>query len=160
MCLPHEIARNSCYSIRAAIALLEGVRPQDEIEGMLAVQMAATHDAALEYLRRATIPEQTFAGCEQSLKQGAKLLAIYTQQMAALDKHRGKGQQKVTVEHVASGGQGIVENVEHGRASRGSRRQRSEPNRMELPSSIPHGPDGVSAPRSGEPARLKKGGLE
>jgi hypothetical protein len=43
-------------------------------------------------------------------------MALYAQQMAALDKHRGRGQQKVTVEHVHvhSGGQAIVGNVERG----------------------------------------------
>jgi len=43
-------------------------------------------------------------------------MSLYVKQLAALDKHRGKGQQKVTVEHVnvASGGQAIVGNVSHG----------------------------------------------
>jgi hypothetical protein len=43
-------------------------------------------------------------------------MALYAQQVAALNKHRGKGQQKVTVEHVyvAPGGQAIVGNVEAG----------------------------------------------
>ena len=43
-------------------------------------------------------------------------MALYTQQVAALNKHRGKGQQKVTVEHVNvhAGGQAVVGNVEMG----------------------------------------------
>lgn len=43
-------------------------------------------------------------------------MALYAQQMAALDKHWGKGQQKLTVEHihVHSGGQAIVGHVERG----------------------------------------------
>ena len=43
-------------------------------------------------------------------------MALYLKQVAALDKHRGKGQKKVTVEHVhvAAGGQAIVGNVEAG----------------------------------------------
>jgi hypothetical protein len=46
-------------------------------------------------------------------------MTLYAKQLEALNKHRGKGQQKVTVEHVhvAPGGQAIVGNVETGRAS-------------------------------------------
>jgi hypothetical protein len=42
-----------------------------------------------------------------------KLLRTYTKQMEALQRYRGKGQQKVTVEHVRvhSGGQAIVGTV-------------------------------------------------
>lgn len=51
---------------------------------------------------------------DQNLKHAVKLLGIYERQLAALDKHRGKGQQKITVEHVTveAGGQAIVGNVE------------------------------------------------
>lgn len=40
-------------------------------------------------------------------------MSLYTQQLAALDKRRGKGQQKMTVEYdnVEAGGQAIVGNV-------------------------------------------------
>ncbi len=60
------------------------------------------------------IVEQSFESREQNLKHAEKLTSIYTHQMAALDKHRGKGQQKVTVEyvHVAAGGQAMVGHIE------------------------------------------------
>lgn len=85
---------------------------------MLAVQMIGTHAAAMECLRRAMLPEQTFAGRDMALKHAHKLMTLYTQQLAALDKHRGKGQQKITVERVTvqSGGQAIVGNVDAGAA--------------------------------------------
>jgi hypothetical protein len=100
--------------IVGAVALLRGINPVDEIEGLLATQMVATHSAAMECLRRAIIPGQTLAGCEQNWKHAAKLLSIYTRQMDALNKHRGKGQQKVTVEYVnvEAGGQAVVGHVE------------------------------------------------
>ncbi len=96
--------------------LYESLMPSDGLEGMLAIQMVGTHHAALECLRRAAVPEQTLASRDMNLKHAAKLIALYNQQVAALDKHRGKGQQKVTVEHVyvAPGGQAIVGNVEAG----------------------------------------------
>jgi hypothetical protein len=111
-----EAERNA--RIKSAIALLQGIKPSDEIEGMLASQMVATHSAAMECLRRSMIPEQTFAGREQSLKHASKLMLVYARQMDALNKHRGKGQQRVTVEHVhvEAGAQAVVGNIESGRS--------------------------------------------
>ena len=103
----------------SAISMLQGIGPTGEVEGLLAAQMVATHNAAMECLRRAMIPEQSFHGRDQNLKHAAKLLSIYTRQIDVLDKHRGKGQQKVTVEYVniESGGQAVVGHVESGRAA-------------------------------------------
>jgi hypothetical protein len=97
-----------------AVEQFESLAPADGAEGMLALQMVGTHDAALECLRRAALSGQTYAGRDMALKHAHKLMSLYTQQLAALNKHRGKGQQKVTVEHVnvAAGGQAIVGNVE------------------------------------------------
>lgn len=102
--------------VKAALAVLKGIKPSDELEGLLAAQMVATHEAAMECLRRAMIAEQTFDGRDQNLKHAAKLLGLYARQMETLDKHRGKGRQKITVEHVnvEPGGQAIVGSVELG----------------------------------------------
>ena len=101
--------------VRSAMGMLEGMRLSDQMEQLLGAQMIGVHSAAMECLRRAMIPEQTFEGREANLKQATKLLALYEKQLAALDKRRGKGQQKVTVEHVQvqAGGQAIVGTVEH-----------------------------------------------
>jgi hypothetical protein len=103
--------------IQVAIAALRGIKPQDGTEGMLATQMVATHNAAMECLRRAMIANQTFEGRDSNLRHAAKLLSIFAKQLEVLNKNRGKGQQKVTVEHVQvqSGGQAIVGSVEHKR---------------------------------------------
>jgi len=87
--------------------------------------MVATHSAAMEGLKRAMLPGQTFEGRDQNLKHATKLLSLYARQVEVLDKHRGKGQQKVTVEHVhvEKGGQAIVGNVETGGTKR---RRKSE----------------------------------
>lgn len=97
----------------AALTSLKLLAPRDEFESMLASQMITTHAAAMEAFRRAALPDQTFAGRDMNLKHAQKLLALYVRQMEALDKHRGKGQQKITVEHVnvEAGGQAIVGNV-------------------------------------------------
>jgi hypothetical protein len=100
----------------AALSLLAGISPSDEFEGMLAAQILASHNAAMECYRRAMIAEQTFEGRKENLGQANKLSRTHATLLEALNRHRGKGQQKVTVEHVHvhSGGQAIVGNVEGG----------------------------------------------
>ena len=112
---------------RAAYDALQKIAPATELEGMLAAQMISTHNAAMECLRRAMTEDQTFEGRDQNLKHAAKLLGLYERQLAALDKHRGKGQQKITVEHVTveAGGQAIVGNV--GTTDGPSRRKKVAP---------------------------------
>ncbi len=100
--------------VRAAIAALRGIKPQDEIEGMLATQMVATHSAAMECFRLSMIQGQTFKGRDNNLRHAAKLLSIFAKQLETLNRNRGKGHQKVTVEHVnvESGGQAMVGHFE------------------------------------------------
>jgi hypothetical protein len=102
--------------INAAVAGLIGISPKDELEGMLAAQLVACHNASMECHRRAMIGEQTFEGRRENLGQANKLSRTYATLLDALNRHRGKGQQKVTVEHVHvhSGGQAIVGNLEGG----------------------------------------------
>lgn len=106
-----------------AIEMLLELRPGDGLEGMLATQMIACHEAALNCLSRAQNPQNSFEGRHENLKQAQKLLSLYIKQMQALDKHRGKGQQSVTVKHVhvESGGQAVVGNVTTGRGEKPSK---------------------------------------
>ncbi len=96
-----------------AYALI-GIAPQSELEGMLAAQLIACHNASMECYRRAMIGEQTLQGRRENLNQANKLSRTYATLLESLNLHRGKGQQKVTVEHVHvhEGGQAIVGNVE------------------------------------------------
>ena len=94
----------------ATVAGLIGIGPKDELEGMVAAQLLAAHNAAMECYRRAMLDEQTFEGRRENLTQANKLSRTYALLLDALNRHRGKGQQKVTVEHVHvnAGGQAIV----------------------------------------------------
>ncbi len=125
--LPAELSEEErLQHIRAAMAALRGIKPQDEIEGMLATQMVATHSAAMECLRRSMIPEQSLEGRDNNLRHAAKLLSIFTKQLETLNKNRGKGQQKMTIEHVnvESGGQAMVGHFE---ADAGAKQSIPEP---------------------------------
>ena len=99
--------------LSATVAGLAGIGPKDELEGMMSAQLIAAHNAAMECYRRAMIGEQTFEGRRENLNQANKLSRTWATMLDALNKHRGKGQQKVTVEHVTvnEGGQAIVGNV-------------------------------------------------
>jgi hypothetical protein len=96
--------------LSATVAALIGIAPKDELEGMMAAQLIAAHNAAMECYRRAMIGEQTFEGRRENLAQANKLSRSFATLLEALNRHRGKGQQKVTVEHVHvhSGGQAVV----------------------------------------------------
>ena len=98
----------------ATTAALIGIGPRDELEGMIAAQLLAAHNAAMECYRRAMLSEQTFEGRRENLNQANKLSRTYTTLLEALNRHRGKGQQKVTVEHVHvhAGGQAVVGMIE------------------------------------------------
>jgi hypothetical protein len=102
---------------RAAFATLKALAPRDEVEGMLAAQMVATHAAAMECLRRAMIENQYPEARDRNLKHAAQLLGVYTRQLEALDKHRARDQPRIAGEPVAvsQGGQPISGDVDAGR---------------------------------------------
>jgi hypothetical protein len=100
--------------ISAMLAPMTGMKPRDELEGMLIAQAIASHNAAMECYRRAN--GQTFEARHENLKQAEKLSRTYAALVEALDRHRGKGQQRITVEHVnvQAGGRAIVGSVTSG----------------------------------------------
>ena len=97
------------------IAVIDGVRPANEIEAMLASQLAVTHSLALDFLIRAKnadqIPQFDSAG-----RMAAKLLVAFAGHVELLTKLQRGGNQTVRVEHVHvyPGGQAIVGNVNTG----------------------------------------------
>ena len=80
----------------AARILLEDINPAAGVESMLAVQMVATHEAAMECLRRAMTPvkgdQPSPDGSDQNLKHSERLLALYARQMDVLGRHRTREQ--------------------------------------------------------------------
>jgi hypothetical protein len=124
--------------IKAALAGLIGIAPKDELEGMMAAQLVAAYSAAMECYRRAMIGDQTFDGRSENLNQANKLSRTFTMLLDALNRNRGKGQQKISVEHVHvhSGGQAIVGVVE----STGGG-HRSKPEEQSHAKQISHAPE-------------------
>ena len=122
--------------INRVLAAVTGIGATDETEGMLATQMVATHAAAIDMLRRSKDAE-TLLARERYGNLAVKLLRIFAAQVEALQRYRGKGQQKVTVEHVHvhAGGQAIVGAVT---AGEGGKEKSDE--QVHAPSQITHEP--------------------
>jgi hypothetical protein len=116
MCsLPPEMRSIDSYS-DAVFAMLEGIKPQDTLEGMLAAQMIAVHMISLSMAGRCVVEGQTVDGVNSGINRMAKLMRTFTSQMEALQRYRGKGKQTIQVQHVQvnEGGQAVVGNVQGG----------------------------------------------
>jgi hypothetical protein len=98
------------------VAGLTGIAPRDEVEGMLAAQMLACHDTAMGCFRDALNSKLHGRLWHEYLEQAGKLTRAFAMLLDALNRHRGKGMQKITVEHVHahSGGQAVVGILEGG----------------------------------------------
>jgi hypothetical protein len=120
---PEPKARLDAYY--ANLAFIAGVNPKDVIEGMMAAQLFASHAASMECYRRAMLPDQSMEGRAANLVQAAKLTRANAAVVEALTKHRNKGKQKITIEHVhvydggqaafianAAPGEGVAKNKE------------------------------------------------
>jgi hypothetical protein len=97
----------------AAVALIRELAPGSGVEALLAVQMVAVHNTALEQLRRAMLPDQPSVIVDSTANRAARLLRLFADQVAALQKLRGPQSsvpQTVNVRfvQVEAGGQAIV----------------------------------------------------
>jgi hypothetical protein len=97
------------------LSMVKGIEPRDQLEAMLALQMAAIHNATMTFSRRLahveTIPQQDSANNALN-----KLARTFTTQIEALKRYRSTGEQKVTVQHVTvnDGGQAVIGHVSTG----------------------------------------------
>ncbi len=109
----------------------------------MAAQLIAAHNAAMECYRRAMLGEQSTEGRRENLSQANKLSRTWATLLDALNKHRGKGQQKVTVEHVHvhAGGQAVVGAVEAGHGPRMGGGDRGKSEEQPHARSIAHAPE-------------------
>ncbi len=91
------------------MAVVQSIEPRDELEAMLAAQMAAVHMATMTVARRVAQVE-TIAMQDSTERAFNKLARTFAVQMEALKRYRTGGEQKVTVQHVTvnEGGQAIV----------------------------------------------------
>jgi len=95
------------------LSIIKDVAPKDQLETLLAAQMAAVHLATMTFAKR--------LGCSENLLQQDsaertfnKLARTFTGQLEALKRYRTGGEQRLTVTHVTvnDGGQAIVGSVQ------------------------------------------------
>ena len=113
-----------------AMAVVQGIEPRNELEAMLAAQMAMVHIATMWFARSLshvdTLPQQ-----DSAVGALTRLTRTFATQMEALKRYRGTGEQKVTVQHqhvtVNDNARALVGNVTPGGVRRKSERQPHEP---------------------------------
>jgi hypothetical protein len=80
-------------AVNAALAFVEGAKPQDELECALALQMACTHTAAMAVLRRIGSGSGGDRNLAANASAVARLLRAYAMQVETLRRWRHVGSQ-------------------------------------------------------------------
>jgi hypothetical protein len=96
-------------TLNAALAIIDSMQPQSELEALLAVQIVATSFSGLRFLRQS----QTFMTKDFIDVYGnyaIKLLRLQGEMIQTFERYRRGNKQTVEVRHVHihSGGQGVV----------------------------------------------------
>jgi len=83
------------------LSVVKSIEPKDQMEAMLAAQMAAVHMATMTFARRLAhvdnIQQQ-----DSAEKAFNKLARTFTSQMETLKRYRSEGQQKILVQHTTT----------------------------------------------------------
>ncbi|MEM1380877.1 MAG: hypothetical protein AAGH41_09665 [Pseudomonadota bacterium] len=96
--LPNEVEAKQ--RAEHQIAALFGMKPKDELEGLVASQILLANSAACECFRLAAIPEQHPEYREMNIKLAVKAQGSMVKLIESLQKLQGKaGQQSVHVHH-------------------------------------------------------------
>jgi hypothetical protein len=109
-------------TVNAAIVLIASVKPQNELEALIAVQIVATGFAALKFLRRGqAVLEEAYISVYGGY--ATRLLRLQLELIQALDKHRRGQKQTVQARdvHIHSGAQGVVGIINSGKDGSGGR---------------------------------------
>ena len=128
--------------LNSLLAVIDGVQPANEIEAMLAAQIAVTHRLAMELVNRTRradeIPKFDCAG-----RMATKMLQAFTAQVDLLHRLKRGPAQVVRVEHVHvhPGGQAVVGHVVTTRGAIGTRGGGGEENEHQ-----PHAKGELPAP--------------
>ena len=114
-------------TLNAVLAVIDGVRPTDEVEAMLGAHMALANIALLDLFARmrAAVAGHRYEGdgirrLEVLANLTNKFMRTYAMQFDFLARKRRKGEQNIKVKHVHvyAGGQAVVGNISH-RGERG-----------------------------------------
>ena len=91
---------NGTEAGRAIATGLLDINSTDPIEGMLAAQIIAAHEASMHLRQLAWVPEQGFEAATKFLELAEKAARTVGILSERLDQHRGRSQQQIIVKHV------------------------------------------------------------
>ena len=96
-------------TVNAGLAIIDGMRPQSELEALLAVQIIAAGFSGLRFLRQSHT-QMTEDYIDVYGKYAIKLLRLQNEMIQTYERLRRGSKQTVEVRHVHihSGGQGVV----------------------------------------------------
>jgi hypothetical protein len=104
-------------TLNAALAIITSMRPDNELEALLAIQIIATGFSGMRFLRQSH-RHMTQEFIDVYGGYALKLLRLQSELIQTFDRHRRGNRQTVEVRHVHiyPGGQGVVGIVNQGRA--------------------------------------------
>jgi hypothetical protein len=120
---PNPFEQLDQATLNAAIALVASMKPQTELEALLAVEIAAVGFAGHKFLRQSQHQlDEVYIGVYGNY--AVKLLRLQLDMIQALDRHRRGNTQTVEVRHVHihSGAQGVVGIVNAGEGEGGGQK--------------------------------------
>jgi len=96
--LPADEAGRS-HRLAATMEALRVLAPRSPMEGMLAGQMVAAHNAGLALMGEAFRNGQPVKNIEVFLRQSTRTMALFARQMELMTRQRGRQRQSLRVEH-------------------------------------------------------------
>jgi hypothetical protein len=87
-------------AVNAALSMIEGAKPKDEVEAALIIQMACTHTAAMAVLSRIGGAHGGDRHVAMMAAATSKILRAFAVQVETLRRLRGGGSQYMRIEHI------------------------------------------------------------
>jgi hypothetical protein len=103
----------SPVAMNAALAMIEGQRPQDEVDTAILMQMACAHGAAMMLLARFGGGGGGDRRVQALAHATARIISAFNQSAETLRRRKQGGSQYMRIEHVhvGDGGQAVIGNV-------------------------------------------------
>jgi hypothetical protein len=127
--------------MNAALALMGGIAPRDELEAAIGEQIIATHFASMDFLQRARANvgeyRDSAAAYANMANKTSRTMAAHVDALARL---RSGGKQQVEVRHVyidARGSQNVIGDVHRGGGAIGNDHQPCDPAHLASPPFAP-----------------------
>jgi len=125
------------HGLNFMLSVIKGIEPRDQLEAMLAAQMAVVHVASMTFAHRLVV--ESIQQQDSAERAFNKLTRTFAMQMEALKRYRSGAEQKVTLQHVsvAEGGQAIIGNITHAPRKNGQEQTAQEQTAQEKAATPP-----------------------